>query len=409
VRPEFKALRDARAATAWRISELDPTTTPVMQELPSDERRVTHVFERGNFLLPTDPVEPDVPNFLPPLFGEGRGEGGTPTRLDLANWLVADENPLTARVIVNRFWEQLFGIGIVETLEDFGTQGSDPSHPALLDWLAVEFREGQSWSVKGLLRTIVMSATYRQTSAVTPTMAARDPQNRLLARGPRFRLSAEQVRDQALAVSGLLSDTMFGESVMPPQPEGIWQNPYSNALWEADEGDDRYRRAIYTYWRRTAPYPSMVTFDSPSREFCVSRRSRTNTPLQALVTLNDPAFFEAARALAISMMRGEGAGAEDDASGGHSGNTAGDIADKIADDLAGRRISHGYRLAMGCDPTPDRVEALRGLYVDVLEHYRAHPDEAAKLVDEAGGTAEEAALITVSNAILNLDEFLSKG
>jgi hypothetical protein len=302
---------------------------------------------------------------------------------------------------VNRFWEQLFGIGIVETLEDFGTQGSRPSHPELLDWLAVEFREGQSWSVKGLLRTIVTSGTYRQSSAVTPAMAARDPQNRLLSRGPRFRLSAEQVRDQALAVSGLLSDKMFGESVMPPQPDGIWQNPYSNAQWDADEGDDRYRRAIYTYWRRTAPYPSMVTFDSPSREFCVSRRSRTNTPLQALVTLNDPAFFEAARALAALMLNGGDVALERSAVGRNdSGNPADDI---------GRRIDYGYRLAMGSVPTPDRARALRDLFDDVLEHYRAYPDEAGKLVDEAGGSAEQAALITVSNAILNLDEFLSKG
>jgi hypothetical protein len=328
-------------------------------------------------------------------------ERGTPTRLDLANWLVADANPLTARVAVNRFWEQLFGIGIVETLEDFGTQGSRPSHPELLDWLAVEFRQGQSWSVKGLLRTIVTSGTYRQSSAVTPAMAARDPQNRLLSRGPRFRLSAEQVRDQALAVSGLLSDKMFGESVMPPQPDGIWQNPYSNAQWDADEGDDRYRRAIYTYWRRTAPYPSMVTFDSPSREFCVSRRSRTNTPLQALVTLNDPAFFEAARALAALMLNGGDVALERSAVGRNdSGNPADDI---------GRRIDYGYRLAMGSVPTPDRARALRDLFDDVLEHYRAYPDEAGKLVDEAGGSAEQAALITVSNAILNLDEFLSKG
>lgn len=383
VRPEFKDLRDARNYTAWMIGELHPTTTPIMQELPPDQRRVTHVFERGNFLLPTDPVQPDVPNFLPPLFDGTRVDTTAPTRLDLANWLVADENPLTARVIVNRFWAQLFGTGIVETLEDFGTQGSRPSHPELLDWLAVEFRETQSWSVKGLLRTIVMSHTYRQSSDVTPELTARDPQNKLLARGPRFRLSAEQVRDQALAVSGLLSDAMYGESVMPPQPEGIWQNPYSNAQWETDEGEDRHRRALYTYWRRTAPYPSMITFDSPSRELCVSRRPRTNTPLQALVTLNDPAFFEAARALAMSMTSNEGS----------------------TDD----RLAGGYRRALLAEPTPSKAKVLRDLYDDALEFYRGSPDEATKLVAAPEATAEQAAMVTVANAILNLDEFLSKG
>ena len=210
------------------------------------------------------------------------------------------DNPLTARVAVNRLWETLFGRGLVATGDDFGTQGERPSHPALLDWLAVEFVEG-GWSQKALLRQIVTSATYRQSSATTAALLERDPANALLARGARFRVEAEMVRDIALAASGLLSPTIGGPSVYPVQPDGIWNVPYSDFRWETSTGEDLHRRSLYTFWRRTSPYPSLVTFDAPSRELCTVRRVRTNTPLQALTTLNDPAFVEAARALAGRM------------------------------------------------------------------------------------------------------------
>ncbi len=218
-------------------------------------------------------------------------------RLGLARWLVDRDNPLMARVQVNRLWEQLFGRGLVETSEDFGTQGQPPSHPELLDWLAVELMD-RGWSQKTLLRTIVTSATYRQASAVSPALAERDPYNRLFARGPRFRLEAEMIRDGELAASGLLSPKMHGPSVFPAQPDGIWNMPYNEDRWVESEGEDRYRRSLYTFLRRTSPYPMHMTFDATSREFCAARRVRTNTPLQALTLLNDRASFDAARALA---------------------------------------------------------------------------------------------------------------
>ena len=228
-----------------------------------------------------------------------------PNRLGLANWLVSDDNPLTARVTVNRYWEQLFGRGIVETSEDFGTQGAPPTHPLLLDWLATEFmRDG--WSMKKMLRLIVTSATYRQSSNATPELEEKDPYNLLLARGPRFRVPAEMVRDVALAASGLLSPKIGGPSVFPYQPEGVWDRPYNDDKWEESKGEDRYRRSLYTFIRRTSPYPSWTTFDAPTREFCTVRRVRTNTPLQALTTLNDPAFFAAAQALGRRILQDGG-------------------------------------------------------------------------------------------------------
>ena len=259
-----------------------------MEELPADKRRVTHLMHKGNYLDPGPAVEPGVPAAFPPL-----PEGAPRDRLGLARWLVDPENPLTARVAVNRFWAQLFGVGLVETEEDFGTQGEPPSHPELLDWLAREYvRSG--WDTKALLRLIVTSATYRQSSKVRPELQAKDPRNRLLARAPRYRLEAEMVRDQALALSGLLSHQVGGPSVYPPQPDGLWQAAFNGQrTWATSMGDDRYRRALYTFWRRTTPYPSMSTFDAPSRELCTVRRVRTNTPLQAFVTLNDPVYVEA--------------------------------------------------------------------------------------------------------------------
>ena len=268
-----------------------------MEELPEHRGRSTFVFTRGLWLDKEKEVTPGTPGVLPPLPPDSAHN-----RLTMAKWLVSNENPLTSRVMVNRVWAQLFGTGIVETVEDFGTSGTRPSHPELLDYLALRFQNEQGWSLKRLLREIVLSATYRQDSRITPTSLAADPQNRLLSRGPRLRLTAEMIRDQALVLSGRFSPKMYGPPVMPPQPEGIWRSVYSDAKWETDTGEDRYRRAIYTYWKRTSSYPSMMTFDMPSREVCTMRRIPTNTPLQALVTLNDEAYVECAAGLADRMI-----------------------------------------------------------------------------------------------------------
>ena len=268
-------------------------STPILRELVEDERRKTFVHKVGNFRNRGEEVSAAVPAAFHPF---------PPTaprnRLGLARWLVSGENPLTARVAVNRIWARLFGAGIVTTEEDFGTQGAPPTHPDLLDWLATEFMHS-GWDVKALIKTVVSSATYRQSSKASSTILEADPINALLSRGPRFRLPAETVRDQALAASGLLSRKVGGPPVMPWQPPGIWQVVYSNKQWETSTGEDRHRRALYTLWRRTAPYPSMTTFDAPSGETCTIRRIRTNTPLQALVTLNDPTLMEAAQYLAM--------------------------------------------------------------------------------------------------------------
>lgn len=269
---------------------------PIMRELAGAERRVTRRFHRGNFLDQREEVSAATPALLhafPP--------GAPRNRLGLAQWVVSPENPLTARVLVNRVWARLFGMGIVETEEDFGTTGSRPSNQALLDDLAVRFQGDMHWSLKKLLREIVLSATYRQRSAGSEELRARDPQNRLLARGGRFRLPAETLRDQALAAAGLLSEKMYGRSVMPPQPDGVWSVVYNAQRWVTSRGEDRYRRALYTFTRRTSPYPSAALFDAPPREICTPRRVRTNTPSAALVTLNDPVFVEAAAALGKRM------------------------------------------------------------------------------------------------------------
>lgn len=351
VRPEFASMREERAQLYQSMMELEPVTTPVMEELPPERSRATHVFDRGNWLMHGERVEPGVPGSLPPL-----AENAPRNRLGLARWLFAPENPLTARVTVNRFWEQLFGAGLVKTVEDFGTQGEPPSHPELLDWLALRFSGEFDWSVKRLLKEIVMSATYRQSSRVTPELLDIDPENRLLARGARYRLSAEQIRDQALAVSGLLSDKLYGPSVFPPQPPGLWTNPYSDLTWETSEGEDRYRRALYTYWRRTVPYPSYLTFDAPTRELCVSRRIRTNTPLQSLVTLNDPVYVEAAVALARRMQEEAG-------------------------ESIPSQLRRGYRLALQRDPSTETLQDLVDLYEAALEDFAQSPEDAAALLN----------------------------
>jgi len=362
-----------------RLINTSPPTVPVMVENPPHMSRVTQVFEGGNWLVRGDTVQPDVPAELHDF-----PKDAPRNRLGMAQWLVSKENPLTARTLVNRFWEQLYGRGIVETLEDMGSQGSLPTHPELLDWLALRFMNEMNWSMKTLLKEMVMSATYRQSSKASPELLRKDPANKWYARGPRYRLSAEQVRDQALAVSGLLSDKMYGPSVMPPQPEGVWQTVYSGESWELSEGEDRYRRAVYTFHKRTSPYPSFISFDATSREVCLVQRIRTNTPLQALVTLNDPVYQEAARNLALKM---EQAGAKDIT-------------------LA---IGEGYRQAM-LKPIPDeKLQVLEELYRKAYQKYKQEPEEARKLLDQdPGSSPHRAALTIVANAIMNLDEFLTK-
>ncbi len=364
----------------WELVKARVPTTPIMQDNPADMARKTNVFVRGNRLVLGKQVQPDVPHSLPPL-----PKNAPRNRLTLARWMTSPDHPLTARVAVNRFWEQLFGIGLVETLEDFGTQGFTPSDPELLDFLAVKFTREFGWKPKELLRYLVLSATYRQDSKASKKLLEQDPYNRLLARGPRIRLSAEQVRDQALAVSGLLSRKMYGPGVMPYQPDGVWQSPYNGEKWKQATGDDQYRRAVYTYWKRTSPYPSMLAFDGSSREVCLARRIRTNTPLQALVTMNDPVYTEVARQLAYHMQR----------EGGNSPT---------------EEIRAGYRRVMARDIEPAKLAVLSRLYNEALTTYRHQPKEVEKLLKDCPGKrgAETAALTLVASAMVNLDEFITK-
>lgn len=356
---------------------------PVLREVEAENRRATHVLEVGNYLAPKEAVTPDVPERF--SFVTGRS---VDSRADLARWLVDPNNPLTARVIVNRLWEQLFGLGIVRTVEDFGMQGEWPSHPELLDHLAVDFQ--RDWDFKRALRSMVLSNTYRQSSRISPEKLERDPENRLLARGPRFRLKAEMVRDQALAAAGLLSEKMYGPPVFPPQPEGLWTIIYSGDKWVTSEGEDRYRRALYTFWRRTVPYPSMIMFDAPERFVCTSRRIRTNTPLQAFVTLNDPAFWEAAQALGRRVMTD---GGETDTS----------------------RIAHAFRLVVSRDARPEEIAIVQQLLADERARYAALPEDAVKVATDPLGPlpdgldlVETAAWTQAASVLLNLDEALTK-
>ncbi|MEM7010657.1 MAG: DUF1549 and DUF1553 domain-containing protein, partial [Verrucomicrobiota bacterium] len=274
------------------------STVPVMLERPDVLARPTHMFERGNPMDKADQVQAGLPASLT----ASNPVPNNPSRLDMARWWVSGNNPLTARVFVNRLWEQLFGVGIVPTLEDFGSSGEKPTHPELLDYLALRFQTDHAWSTKEILREIVTSYAFRQSSRVTPELVERDPRNQLLARGPRLRLTAEQVRDQALALSGLLSEKVGGPPVHPPLPGGVWK-PFSKDNWATPKPDeeDRYRRSIYTYLKRSIPFPTFATFDAPSREFCNPRRLVSNTPLQALTTLNDPAFVECSESFATRL------------------------------------------------------------------------------------------------------------
>ena len=352
--------------------------TPVFVESGREQRRKTRVFERGNWLVKGDEVNPGVPGSL-----SRSGASVSADRLGFAQWLVSESNPLTARTMVNRFWEQIFGFGIVETLEDFGSQGEPPTHPELLDWLALRFMNDHHWSMKKLLRDIVVSATYRQDSRVSDEALQVDQRNKLLGRAPRLRLSAEQVRDQALGVSGLLSKKMYGPSVMPHQPDGIWMSVYNGEKWTLSEGEDKYRRGVYTFIKRTSPYPSMIMFDGSSREVCISRRIRTNTPLQALVTLNDPVFVDAARAFAVRMMS----------------------ADSTS---AAKAIATGYRMLTFRDIPEKKLDILNSLYKDASDVYKADTAAVHALTKNKEATYELAAMTVVANALLNLDEAVMK-
>ncbi len=393
-----ESLRPAREELAEldrKLAGLKPeTNVPVLKELPPTAGRKTHVQLRGNYKSLGDEVTPGVPVVFHPLSVEGTQikERSAPNRLDLARWLVDRRNPLTARVWVNRLWESLFGIGIVRTSEEFGSQGDAPTHPQLLDWMACEFMETR-WDVKAMLRSIVTSQTYMQSSQVTAEGLAADRDNIWLARGPRVRLSAEMVRDQALAISGLLSGKMFGPPVRPPQPNlGLKAAFGSDTDWKTSEGEDRYRRGVYTTWRRSNPYPSMATFDAPSGEVCTLRRDSTNTPLQALVTLNDPGFVEAAQGLArlVRLHR----------------------VDWIDDS---QRIAGAFQLCTSRMPDGKEIASLEKLLNQSRQELAKDPSAAKQLATDPIGplpaqadAVELGAWTTVCNVLLNLDEVLMK-
>ncbi|MDB5209930.1 MAG: hypothetical protein JWQ30_757, partial [Sediminibacterium sp.] len=355
------------------------TITPVMIENPSSLFRRTNIFERGNWLVKGKEVKPGVPRSL------GSLPAGAPNnRMGLAMWVTDKKNPLTSRAIVNRIWEQFFGQGIAETLEDLGTQGLPPTHKSLLDHLAWKFMNEYNWDLKKLMKEIVLSATYRQDSKLDKNATEKDPFNKYYARGPRVRLSAEQIRDQALSVSGLLCENMYGAGVFPYQPEGIWMSPWNGSLWKKSENGDQYRRALYTYWKRSAPYPSMITFDGTSHEVCTARRIRTNTPLQSLTTLNDSAYIETAQYFAYRMQ-------------------------ELGGNNVRQQISKGYEMAMYKPASPEKIRVFEKLYNNALQKFQA---DEMKMCEMAGipekRNAATAALVVVAGAMMNLDEFITK-
>ena len=369
-----------------QLSELP--TTLVFRE--TKEPRAAYLLVRGQYDQRGDEVQRCTPAFLPPMRSDLPRN-----RLGLAQWLVSPDHPLTSRVAVNRIWQQFFGVGLVKTSEDFGTQGQLPSHPQLLDWLAVEFRES-GWNVKSLMKQIVMSATYRQTSRILdPSVLRIDPENRLLARGPRYRLDAEMLRDQALAVSGLLVHQIGGPSVKPPQPDGLWfavgYSGSNTVRFVPDHDPDKvYRRSLYTFWKRTAPPPQMSTLDAPSREQCTVRRERTNTPLQALLLLNDPQYVEAARHLAQRIVH----------------EAPADLRDRAG--WAFEQVT--------LQPAPAGVlDELAALYDDLRSTFVADRQAAKQLIaigdsppDTSVDPIELATWTLVANSLLNLDEVLTR-
>ena len=372
-------LKQSRQERAQLITEMP--TTMVMQE---SSPRTTRILSRGQFDQPRDEVEPGVPSAL--VTNNASLPDG---RLGLARWLVSGEHPLTARVAVNRYWQMYFGEGLVETMEDFGSQGSRPTHPELLDWLATEF-VASGWNIKHMQKLIVMSATYRQSSFTTKELRERDPKNLLLTRGPRFRLTAEVVRDQALAASGLLHHKVGGPSVKTYQPDGLWSEFATDTVYELATGDDLYRRSLYTYWKRTVAPPGMMTFDATTREMCTVRRARTNTPLQALTLMNDVTYVEASRSLAERMIR-EG-GAEVDG-----------------------RVIRGLRLVIGRVPTEQELAVLRSAVSGYKKRFTDNPKSAQQLIGIGNSEAasdinanELATWTALASVILNLDETVTR-
>ncbi|MCH2064894.1 MAG: DUF1549 and DUF1553 domain-containing protein, partial [Roseibacillus sp.] len=384
--------RAARELAVLRLEKKTARTsfpaTMVLSEKPG--MRTTHILERGEYDKKGRLVEAGIPSFFGSL-----PDGQPVNRLDLAKWMTGEDNPLTARVTVNRFWQQLFGTGIVKSSEDFGRQGEWPSHPRLLDYLAVDFVEN-NWDVKRFLRNIVLSATYRQSSHITAESHSRDPENRLLARGPRMRLDAEVIRDSALFSSGLLRRQVGGPSVYPYHPTGLWlelnnRPGYSRAYPHPRDSANLYRRSLYTYWKRTVPPPSMATFDAPEREFCMIRRSRTNTPLQAFVLMNDPQFVEAARFLAERMILEGG-------------------------DSPKARLRFGFRTVTSRQPSPSELSLLHDTLRKLLTRYKTDPEAAAKLLSVGAlpptpqfEPSEHAAYTGLARILLNLSETITKG
>ncbi|MES2467200.1 MAG: DUF1553 domain-containing protein [Verrucomicrobiota bacterium] len=383
-----EAVQALRVAQARRL-ELKRKFPSVMVMAEMAKPRPTHVLLRGNYDALGEPVTPGVPESL-----LGAWPPGAPrNRLGLAQWLTQPGHPLTARVVVNRFWQQIFGIGLVKTAEDFGFQSEYPAHPELLDWLARDFIDG-GWNVKDLMRSIVLSATYRQDSSIAPGLLTRDPENRLLGRGPRFRLPAEMIRDHALAVSGLLRERLGGPSVFPDQPEDLYKGvvvdaDYPGTKWLTSTGDDLYRRSLYTFWKRTVPHPVMNVFDTPDREFGCVRRSRTNTPLQALTLMNEPALMRAAGHLG-QRIQAEGGGTD------------------------AARLAWGFRLTTGRLPTPREAEVLAKVQNQLRASYQADSAGAEAMlksggVSAAAGQAGESAVWTaLASNLLNLDETITK-
>src|SRR5215510_14142543 len=361
---------------------LDKDITTVMTMSERDKPRETFILGRGDYRNPTEKVSPGVPGVLPALPRDAAAN-----RLTLARWLVNPANPLTARVAVNQYWQMYFGTGIVKTAEDFGSQGEPPSNLELLNWLATEFiRSG--WDIKAMQRLIVTSATYQQSSSATRQLLDRDPENRILARGPRVRLPAELIRDNALAASGLLNSQVGGPAVFPYQPTGLWEEMafgegFSAQSYKQSAGKDLYRRSLYTFWKRTVPPPSLVTFDAPDREKCTARRTLTNTPLQALVLMNDPTYVEAARVLATRAL----------VEGGKTRRS---------------RLAYAFRLATARMPLPREYEVLEALLSRQMEHYRSDESAARQLIRVGESVPDArispmtlAAWTIVASAILN--------
>lgn len=387
---ELKKLRQDLETSEQKKNEIEQAipTTLVMQE--RETPRGAYVLYRGEYTQRRQQVEPATPSVLPAM-----GEDASENRLGLARWLVSPGHPLTSRVTVNRFWQQLFGTGLVETSEDFGSQGQRPSHPELLDWLAIGFIDS-GWDIKRLMKLMLTSATYRQSSQVKREALALDPENRLLSRGPRFRLDAEMLRDQALSVSGLLRGDIGGPSVKPPQPDGLWYavgyTDSDTARFVKDEGAEKvHRRSLYTFWKRTSPPPQMNILDAPSRETCTVRRERTNTPLQALMLMNDPQYVEAARAFAERVIK-EGGQTEKE------------------------KLIYAFELATARQPDEEESEALLSVFQTHLEEFNANQESAELLIqigelpaDEGLVPAELAAWTMLTNLLLNLDEVLTKG